>query len=296
MTKIAIASGKGGTGKTTLAVNLAALFREQGRRVVFADCDVEEPNAHLFLDVTWSQEQPATLFTPHIDENTCLGEECGECVRLCAFKALILMAGEVMVFPELCHGCTLCVKACPHDAVSEAGRELGIVRRGAASNMDMLGGLMRVGEAMATPLIRAVKDAAEATAAGGSTDPITIWDCPPGTACPVIEALSDADYVLLACEPTPFGLHDLKLAVGLVRELGLPHGAVINRDGMGDDRVKQYLTEENIPLLAAIPHSLEAARACSEGKLLMEVSDELRGVFSELAHALIGEAGKEASS
>jgi len=270
--KIAVASGKGGTGKTTVAVNLAFLAAEAGRQAVFADCDVEEPNAHVFLATVWESETKALLPIPRFAQQRCLGESCRICLDLCRFKALIRMAGEIMLFPEMCHGCGLCKLACPAGAVSDDVRELGVVRQGMSGTIRMAGGLSRVGEAMSSPLIKAVKQAVYDA-------PFQIWDCPPGTACPVIAAVSGADYVILVAEPTAFGLHDLNLAVELVRAMGLPHGVVINRDGMGDDRVLDYLKREGIELLGRIPGSLEAARASARGGLLAQTFPEIRAVL-----------------
>lgn len=291
--RLAVASGKGGTGKTTLAVNLAALAAGAGRRVVVADCDVEEPNAHVFLDTAWESEENATLPIPRFAAGRCLGESCRTCLDLCRFKALIRMAGEILLFPELCHGCGLCALACPAGAVEDDARELGLVRRGRAGEIGMAGGLLRVGEPMASPLIKAVKQTV-------ADAPLQIWDCPPGTACPVIAAVSGADFVILCAEPTAFGLHDLRLAVDLMRVLGLPHGVVINRDGMGDDRVADYLLREGVPLLGRVPGSLEAARVSARGGLLVRELPALRPAFEAvwdevLARVARGDGQKDAA-
>lgn len=276
--KLAIASGKGGTGKTTVAVNLAALLTSHGFEPTLVDCDVEEPNAHLFLQPEWQKEHDAFLPIPNINMDACLGESCRRCVELCQFKALIWIAGEVLVFPELCHGCGLCSIACPAQAIKEDRRLLGQVRTG-SKKPRLVGGVLRVGEAMATPLIKAVKEEA-------ASEELQIWDCPPGTACPAISAMDGAELALLVAEPTVFGLHDLSLAVRLCRVLELPLAAVINRAGMGDDRVEHFLQAEGVPILARLPYSPEAATACAEGRLLVHASDELCNAYEELWSAI----------
>ena len=273
--KIAIASGKGGTGKTTVSVNLAALLRDMGREVTLVDCDVEEPNSHFFLSTAWENEKTEYVPVPKIDDARCLGESCQKCSQACKFKAMIWMVNSIMVFPELCHSCGLCNLVCPADAISDTVREVGTLRYGRGKGIDFYGGLLRIGEAMAPPLISKVKEDASCT-------DIQLLDCPPGTSCPVIESLQGADFVILVTEPTPFGLNDLRLAVGLMRKLHYPFGVVINRAGMGDDCVETYLKEESIPLIASIPHTKEAATAYSKGKLLVEEFPEFRDQYQKM--------------
>lgn len=287
---IAVASGKGGTGKTTVTTNLAVHAARQGRNVIVADCDVEEPNAHIGLCDGFESQRRVSVPVPDIDPAACLGESCGVCVELCRFKALIIMAGEVMVFPELCHACGLCEEACPAAAVKRGEREVGTMRRGrlqskildsAPGSLTLLDGLMRVGEAMAPPLIHAVKAEAE-TLAANDGNAVLFVDCPPGASCPAIAGLKDADMALLVAEPTAFGLHDFKLALETVRVLGLPYAVVVNRSGMGDYRVEEYLVSESIPYLASLPMSMEAAQAGSRGELLIDAVDELASGYAEL--------------
>ncbi|NCC24530.1 MAG: (4Fe-4S)-binding protein [Deltaproteobacteria bacterium] len=291
--RIAIASGKGGTGKTTVAVNLAALLAGKGLKVQLADCDVEEPNAHFFLGLEWAEERSEFAEVPEIDTGLCQGESCLACVRECRFKSLIWMAGEVMVFPELCHSCGLCALVCPAKAVSWGQRELGQYRHGLGRGVHVHGGLLRIGEAMAPPLIHKV----QAEALKNPSD-VLILDSPPGTSCPVIASIEDADYVILVTEPTPFGQHDLRLAVELVRQLGLPFGVVVNRSGMGgDEALDVWLRDEAIKVLARIPHSMESAQKYSSGRLLIDEDDSLTSIFETIWDSVKTSAkGKEIRS
>lgn len=278
--QIAIASGKGGTGKTTVATNLAAYFGRTGKEVSFIDCDVEEPNAHFFLTQDWKDQKEETVPVPQVDNDKCLKGECRKCIELCRFNALIWMVDAVMEFPELCHGCGLCKLACPASAITETTRSLGVSRVATKDSVTLYSGLLRIGEAMAPPLIKKVKQRALAE---HPTPDVRILDCPPGATCPVVEALEDADAAILVTEPTPFGLHDLRIAVELLKKMEIPFGVVINRAGMGDGRVHEYLKEETIPLLGELPHSLEAASSYSEGKLLIDQVPGYEQVISEIA-------------
>ena len=274
--RIAVASGRGGTGKTTVGVNLARYLMREGKEVCFIDCDVEEPNAHFFLLDKFDTEFKEYVPVPEIDTQKCLGETCKKCVQECRFKSLIWMVNEVMVFPELCHSCGLCKLVCPAEAVLDGQREIGLVREGGMENLRFYSGLLRIGEAMAPPLIKKVKEYA------ANKGDVQILDCPPGTSCPVIESMEGVDFVVLVTEPTPFGLNDLKLAVELTRKLNHPFGVVINRDGMGDDAVLRYLKEEEVPVLARFPHTQEAAQAYSQGKLLIDALSEFQELYQGL--------------
>jgi MinD superfamily P-loop ATPase len=267
---LAIASGKGGTGKTTVAVNLARVL---GEPVQLLDCDVEEPNAHLFLRGSASPEETVEIPIPHVDESLC--DACGECGRICQYHAIVQLKGPPLVFPELCHGCGGCARVCPTKAIREAGRRIGVVSSLASGPITLIQGRLDVGVAMVPPLIRAVK----ARITSGSP---AILDAPPGTSCPVIVTLRGADGVILVTEPTPFGLHDLTLAVDMVRELGLPFGVVVNRVGVGDGRVHEYCRAQNIPILLEIPDDRRIAEAYSRGALVVEALPEYRGRFVRL--------------
>lgn len=280
---LAIASGKGGTGKTTLAVNLAATI---GGEVRLLDCDVEEPNAHLFLRPQVDGTQAACIPVPAIDRDKCTA--CGKCAEVCQFKAIAALKSKPLVFEELCHGCGGCARVCPAGAIQEKPREIGVVELGRACEAQWVQGRLNVGEAMAPPLIRAVKKHV-------GPNGLTIIDCPPGTSCPVITAMRGADFVILVTEPTPFGLHDLTLAVETVRRLGLPFGVVINRVGVGDERVESYCAREGIEILARIPESRQFAEAYSAGKLICEISPDFQTLMQGLAER-VWAGGREAGS
>lgn len=278
---IAIASGKGGTGKTTVAVNLAAFLARGHYTVCLADCDVEEPNAHIFLAPVWREEVEATLPVPEIDEASCLGVECRKCVDACRFKALAWM-GDVMRFPEMCHGCGVCSEVCPNGSIFNGVRVIGSVKNGissinANSQLPLTSGQMRIGEAMAPPLIRKVMDSSDM-----QKSDIVLRDCPPGTSCPMITSVDGADFAVLVTEPTPFGLHDLTLAVECLEKLHVPFGVVINRYGIGDNRVAEWCDERGVDVLGTLPFSTEAAAACSRGELLIHAIPELEEAFGRL--------------
>jgi MinD superfamily P-loop ATPase len=268
--RISIASGKGGTGKTTVATGLALSI---GTGVRFLDCDVEAPNAHLFLHPEFHREIPVGVPVPAVNPERCNG--CGKCAEICRYNAIAALGGAVLTFPELCHGCGGCMEICPEKAVTETSRHIGTIEVGDAGGIAFIHGKLRIGEAMSPPLIRAVIRMA-------GSEELTIIDAPPGTSCPVITAIKDSDFVLLVSEPTPFGLHDLKLAVAAVRILGIPHGLVINRSDIGDAQLRTYAENENIPILMEIPFDREIATAYSNGIPMVEALPRWRAHFAEL--------------
>lgn len=271
---ISVASGKGGTGKTTVATNMAMAL---GSGVELLDCDVEEPNAHLFLQPVIERSEQVETPIPLVDERKCTF--CKKCSELCRFNALAVVGKRVLVFAELCHSCGGCMLVCPEGAISETGRELGKLNFGNRGDIGFINGRLRVGEVMSPPLIKQVRAAAD-------PERITIIDAPPGTSCPVIAAMNGTDFVLLVTEPTPFGLHNLKLAVEAVNLLGIPAGLVVNRADIGDDQVFAYVAREGLPLLLTIPFDRRIAEAYSRGKLVVEELTEWRQRFSELFHKI----------
>lgn len=267
---LAVASGKGGTGKTTVAVNLALAAPGTVRLL---DCDVEEPNCHIFLNPLIQTRRTVGIPVPEVDESKCTA--CGECGRICQYHAIVALKTAPLVFPELCHGCGGCAKVCPTGAISEVGHEIGVVETGSSGLVELVQGRLNVGHPMSPPLIRAVKrHCVEAER--------IIIDCPPGTSCPVISALRGSDFVVLVTEPTPFGLHDLTLAVETVRRIGIPFAVVINRADAGDGRVRRYCREERIRLLLEIRDDRRVAEAYSRGQAAVEALPEYRRVFQRL--------------
>ena len=271
---ISIASGKGGTGKTTLAVSLALSLPN----VQFLDCDVEEPNAHLFVKPKVITKEPASIPVPEIDEDKCT--YCGKCREVCAYNAIAVFPGKekkgnVLVFPHLCHGCGACRLFCPACAIKEVDREVGTVTLGHAKNMEFVHGKLNIGEPMAPPVIRQVKKHIK-------PHKTVIIDAPPGTSCPVVTSLKGSDFCILVTEPTPFGLNDLILAVEVLRKMSIPFGVVINRSDIGDDHTDRYCEEERIPVLMRIPFKREIASSYSKGIPIVEALPEWKENFQDL--------------
>ncbi len=273
--KIAVASGKGGTGKTTVAVNLALASKGNVRLL---DCDVEEPNCHLFLNPEIEHSSPVTVMMPRIDLEKCDG--CGECGRFCEFNAIASIGEKVLFFPEMCHGCGGCTLVCPREAITEEAHAIGTLEEGNARKLAFVQGRLNIREMMAPPIINAVKSRM-------TPDALNIIDSPPGTSCPAIATMAECDFVLLVTEPTPFGLNDLILAVETVRLLEVPFGVLVNRSDAGDDRVTRYCQSENIPILLEIPHNRRIAEAYSEGKLIVDAVPDVRQLFTQLSSTLM---------
>ena len=258
---ISIAAGKGGTGKTLVATSLAvALNRLTPNGVQLLDCDVEEPNVDLLLRPRFRQREPVHVMVPQVDDSLCT--RCGRCAEACQFSAIAVMRQAVVTFPQLCSGCGVCRFVCPEGAITEVPRAVGVVDRGVTvEGIRICQGRLTVGEQRAGPVTKAVKREIRA-------DMISLIDAPPGTACPMQEAIGDSDFCILVTEPTPFGLSDLQAAVDTCRALGVPCGVVINRDGVGDAGVERYCGEAGLPLLLRIPHQRAIAEAYARGQTL----------------------------
>ena len=257
---LSIASGKGGTGKTTVAVNIA-LSVSENQNLQFLDCDVEGPNAHFFIKAALDKEKIAYLPCPEIDENKCTF--CGRCAEICAYNALAVLKENVLTFPELCHGCGACRLFCPENAIKEKGRRIGVIRKGPAGNILFITGKLDIGQAMSPPLIRQIKKMID-------FQQDVILDVPPGTSCPMVEAVKGSDHTLLVTEPTPYGLNDLELSIEVLKGMNIPYGVIINRDGIGDDQVEKYCKEKDIKILLKIPNDRRIAESYSKGESLIE--------------------------
>lgn len=273
---ISVASGKGGTGKTLVATSLALSLKNNN--VQLLDCDVEEPNDHLFLKPEIQGSEAVSVLVPRVDENKC--NYCGKCAEVCAYNAIAVLGNHVLTFDQLCHGCGACSYLCPERAISEENRETGIVEWGKSNQVGFVHGKLTVGEAMAPPVIRKVKEYA-------SKNATVIIDVPPGTSCPVVEAIKESDFCILVTEPTPFGLNDLSLAVETVRELNIPCGVVLNRVGFGDSKVEDYCKKEDIPILLTIPLDTEIARMYSRGIPLVEGMPAWKDSFHRLYDSIM---------
>ncbi len=272
---IAFASGKGGTGKTTIAVNLAYFLARSRQKVQYLDCDVEEPNGHIFLKPAIERSAPAKVLVPVIEQDKCT--HCGECSAHCQFNALVTIPNSVLLFPELCHGCGLCIYICPERAIRDGDREIGVIEKGTASeDIDFIHGILNVGEPMAGPLIQEVKRHYK-------EQHIRIIDAPPGTSCPVVKTISDADVVVMVTEPTPFGLHDLKIAVSVAKNLGKTIGIVVNRQNGEFSPLDKYLSKNDLPVIMALPEDREIAHHYSMGSILLRVLPAYAERFMELS-------------
>jgi MinD superfamily P-loop ATPase len=274
--KIAIASGKGGTGKTTVATNLAAFLAVESP-IVLADMDVEEPNSGLFISGKIFKQKDMFKMIPEWVKEDCI--LCGNCQKVCNFNAVIKLDKLIMVFPELCHSCYACSELCPTKSLPMQPRIMGKLTHFKAINLDFIESKLIIGEEQAVPLIKQTIDYVSDLF---PSDILKLFDSPPGTSCPVIEATKNADLVLLVTEPTPFGLHDLKIAVETMKELNKKVGVIINRFGIGDANVEKYCAEKNIPVIAKIPNNRKIAELYSRGELVFlsfpEVKTELEKI------------------
>jgi len=287
MIKIAIASGKGGTGKTLISSNLANVAAQK-QMVRLYDLDVEEPNAHLFFDTTVRHEQTVKNMIPIVHDDRC--DYCGVCSEICAYNAIVTLKNQVLVFPELCHSCYGCLELCPQKAISEGFKPIGRITDSTNKRLRLISGELRLQEMATTALIKETKRSVQ------SADDIAFYDAPPGTACPVIETLKDADYVVLVTEPTPFGRHDLDLMAQTVRQLKPPFGVIVNKAVTGNRLIEMYCEQEGIEIIGRIPQDMEIARAYAKGELVSEQKPEWKDLFEELFVTIRNKVNKKTVS
>ncbi len=271
---VAVASGKGGTGKTTVAVALALSC---GRKCALLDCDVEEPNAGLFLPSKSLQTEEFSVAVPVIDAVKC--NLCGRCADFCNFNALALAGSEILVFSDLCHSCGGCYLICPQNAISEKKNVIGEISRAEIGNVFFVEGTLKIGKAMSPPLIREVKK-------NGNRESLAIIDCPPGNSCPMITAVKGADYVVLVTEPTPFGRHDLSLAAETVSKMKIPFGVILNRYGSNYNGVEEFCEKAGIEIILKIDEDIKIAQAHSEGKTILDACPEMKEKMSGVVNKI----------
>lgn len=285
--KIAIASGKGGTGKTTLAVSIAATAAVMGRRAAYVDCDVEEPNGHIFFEPAFDRRIEVTVPVPEVDREKCDG--CGQCRSICSFNAITVLAGEVMLFSELCHGCGGCKLVCPTGAIREKEYATGTVESGEAvvtfsgiggvHKVSCVKGELDVGQPKPVPVIKK-------TLSNAPDSDLCVIDAPPGTSCQMVESVREADYTILVAEPTPFGLNDLRLAAGTLSKLSARAGVVLNRAGSNEGPVRDFCKEAGLEILAVIPDSRTIARIYSRGGIIAAVDEGYRVMMTRIINRL----------
>ena len=278
--KLAVLSGKGGTGKTLVSVNLAAVAKNS----VYVDCDVEEPNGHLFFKPTEIETETVAIKIPVVDEDLCLG--CRKCVDFCKFNALAAIVNKLLVFDDICHSCGGCIMLCPSNALTEKDKVIGEIKTGISEEVKVISGILNTGEASGIPIIK------ELMKKSADEKRITLIDCPPGSACIVMESILDADYCILVAEPTIFGLHNLQLVLELVKLFNKPYGVVINKCMKSENLIETFCIANKIKVLSKIPFESDLGAINSDGEIAAK-SEKYNGLFSELLEAVVKEAEHE---
>ena len=280
--KITFASGKGGTGKTTISTNLTSYLASMGENVVLADLDVEEPNSALFVKSKLQKTEISNKMIPKWEEADCT--LCGKCAEVCNFNAIVAMPKEILVFPELCHSCYACSELCPTNSLPMIPSRIGEIKEFKADGFSLIEGRLDLGQEMAVPLIAQTIEYADKN----FSDSIKILDAPPGTSCPVIEASRGSDFVILITESTPFGLNDLRLAVETMRVLKQKFGVIVNRYGIGNNSVEEYCRDENIPIITKVQNDKEVAKLYSKGELIYPKIEHFKNSLDDIVRFIGG--------
>jgi MinD superfamily P-loop ATPase len=275
--RIAVLSGKGGTGKTLVSVSLAAA----AARALYVDCDVEEPNGHLFFRPKKVESNPVDVLIPRFNLNLCNG--CRVCVNFCKFNALAYINDQPFLFPEICHSCGGCAKLCPQKAIQDVPRNIGSIKRGASGSVTILSGIMNTGVASGVPIIQRLLQIVK------EEEGLVVLDCPPGSACTVMESIRDADYCLLVAEPTLFGMHNLECVCNLVKEFRKPFGVVLNKCTEEENPSETFCRRNNYPILASIPFDYEVGRLNSDGEIAARRLPTFEKLFRELLDTITSE-------
>lgn len=288
--KIAVLSGKGGTGKTLVAVNLAAA----AQRSTYIDCDVEEPNGHLFFKPEILQEEEITVKIPRVEDILCQG--CRRCVDFCQFNALAYIKEKLLVFEEVCHSCGGCILLCPEKALTEKEKGIGKVQKGLSDQVRVHTGVLNIGEVSGVPIIKKLLGENKSDKNEPESDQLTFIDCPPGSACSVMESIKDADYCLLIAEPTLFGVHNLNMVHELVKIFNKPCGVVLNKSLEGENPAETFCLEKNIRILSRLPFDHELGRLNSNAEIAVRKSEHYKALFSALLETVTGEVQHETAA
>jgi len=280
--RIAVLSGKGGTGKTLVSVNLAAVAEE----AIYIDCDVEEPNGHLFFKPEDVEKDEVAVKIPYVDEQLCNG--CRICVDFCKFNALAYINGKLKIFDEVCHSCGGCVLLCPVKALTERDKAIGKMQTGISDHVTVNTGILNPGEASGVPIIKKLLKEDKL-----KKENLTLIDCPPGSACIVMESIKDADYCVLVAEPTLFGVHNLNMVYELVKLFGKPHGAVLNKCLDGENPAEKFCIEKGIKILDRIPFDNELGNLNSNARIAVRENEKYKTMFSSLLQKVTEEVQHE---
>jgi len=277
---ITVASGKGGTGKTTISVNLALSLNN----VQLLDCDVEEPNCDLFIKSNIIEKKDVFTLVPEINKEKCIF--CKKCTQLCEYNAIVVLEDKSFLIKEMCHGCGVCSYFCPEHAIIEQKKHIGVIEKGEKLGLQIITGKLDIGEVMAPFVIKEVKK-------NINKNQINILDASPGTSCSVVASIIDTDYVILVTEPTPFGLHDLQLAVDLLRSMNILFGVVVNKSDIGDNKVFDYCEKENISILLTIPFKKEISQYYAQGISMVESNSSYKEMFKNLYEKILKQIGNK---